>query len=60
MKKFKVQLVKSTIGCTDSQVATIKALGLRGLQRSVVVVDNKANRGQIKKIQHLVKVEVQG
>lgn len=59
-KKFVVTLVKSPIGCTQSQRRTIEALGLRKIRRFVEVADNAANRGQIMKIQHLVDVKVQG
>lgn len=59
-KKFAVTLLKSPIGCTDSQRKTVKALGLRKRHHSVVLEDNAANRGQIRKVQHLVEVVVQG
>lgn len=59
-KKFIVTLVKSPIGCTQSQRKTIEALGLRKRHHSVEVSDNPANRGQIMKVQHLVDVKVQG
>jgi large subunit ribosomal protein L30 len=55
-KSFKVKLVKSLIGCTESQKATVKALGLRKRNSEVDVADNSANRGQIFKVQHLVEV----
>lgn len=55
-KSFKVKLVKSLIGCTESQRATVKALGLRKRNSEVTVADNSANRGQIFKVQHLVEV----
>lgn len=58
-KTFKVTQTRSTIGCTQSQRLTMKAIGLRGIRKSVVLADNPANRGQILKIQHLVAVEVQ-
>jgi large subunit ribosomal protein L30 len=58
-KKFSVKLIKSIIGCTETQIATINALGIKSRGKSVVVNDNPANRGQIRKIQHLVEVEIQ-
>lgn len=58
MKKFKVTLLKSLIGCTDTQRATVKSLGLTKRHKSVELSDNAANRGQILKVQHLVSVEV--
>lgn len=59
-KQFVVTQKRSLIGCTQSQRATMEALGLRGRHKSVVLADNPANRGQIIKIQHLVDVKVQG
>lgn len=56
-KTLKVTQVKSTIGCPQDQVNTIKALGLGKINRSVEQVDNPAVRGMIFKIKHLVKVE---
>jgi len=58
-KKFKVRLVKSTIGCTEDQIKTVKSLGLRKLGSSVLLSDNGANRGQILKVQHLLDVVVE-
>ena len=55
-KKFQIKLVKSVIGCTESQRATVKALGLRKTGSEATLLDNPANRGQIFKVQHLVKV----
>jgi len=59
-KKFVVTQVKSLIACTATQRLTMQALGLRGRHKSVVVADNAANRGQIRKVQHLVDVKVEG
>lgn len=58
-KTFKVTQVRSIIGCPETQRLTMKALGLRGIRKSIVLEDNPANRGQILKVQHLVTVEVQ-
>lgn len=56
-KKFTVTLRRSMIGCTQSQIATVKAIGLRRIRHSVEVNDTPAMRGQILKVQHLVTVE---
>lgn len=56
-EKLKITLVKSTIGAIPKQRATIEALGLKKLQKSVEMPDNKAVRGMIQKVRHLVKVE---
>ena len=55
-KQFRITLKRSLIGCTESQIKTAHALGLRRMNRSVVLADNPANRGQIIKIQHLLEV----
>lgn len=57
MTNLKITLVKSTIGSLEDQKATVKALGLKKTQSSVVHEDNPAVRGMIFKVKHLVKVE---
>jgi len=59
-KSFQLTLKRSLIGCTESQRATIKALGLGKRESKSVLKDNPANRGQILKVQHLLEVKVQG
>lgn len=54
--KYEVTLVKSLIGRKPNQVATAKALGLTKIGRTVVKEDNDCVRGQIKTIEHLVKI----
>jgi large subunit ribosomal protein L30 len=56
-KSFKVKLVKSVIGCTPTQRATVKGLGLRGINSSVVLKDTPAARGMIFHVQHLLEVQ---
>jgi large subunit ribosomal protein L30 len=58
-KSFVVTLKRSLIGCTETQRATVAALGLRKRHQSVKLTDNPANRGQIFKVQHLVDVQVE-
>ena len=55
-KQFKVKLVKSLIGATQTQKDTLRCLGLRRLNSEAVVNDTPANRGQIIKMQHLLAV----
>ena len=57
MAKLRVKWVRSSIGYPKDQKATIKALGLRKLQRTVEHDDNPAVRGMIRKVVHLVQVE---
>ena len=55
--KVTVKLVKSPIGYTRRQRATLRGLGLRRIQHSVQVEDTPAVRGMIEKVKHLVEVE---
>ncbi|MCI7813546.1 MAG: 50S ribosomal protein L30 [Lachnospiraceae bacterium] len=55
--KLKVTLVKSTISAIPKHRATVAALGLKKLNKTVEVPDNAAMRGMIAQVQHLVKVE---
>ena len=55
--KLKVTLVRSTINRPATQKATVRGLGLRRLQHSVLLEDTHAIRGMIRKVQHLVAVE---
>lgn len=56
-KKLKITLVKSTIGAVPKHKKTAVAMGLRKLNKTVIMPDNAATRGQIQQIRHLVKVE---
>ncbi|MBR1439788.1 MAG: 50S ribosomal protein L30 [Lachnospiraceae bacterium] len=56
-KTIKVTLVKSPIGAIPKQRATVEAMGLTKLHKTVELPDNEATRGMIFKVQHLVKVE---
>jgi len=56
-KTLKVTLVKSTIGAVPKNKATVEAMGLRKLNKTVELPDNAATRGMIQKVKHLVKVE---
>lgn len=57
-KTFEVKLKKSTIGCTQDQIRTVHALGLRKVNQVVTKTDTPANRGQLYKVQHLVEIVV--
>ena len=56
-KKLRITLVKSPIGYSKRQKETVRSLGLRRLQSSVIQDDTPPIRGMINKISHLVKVE---
>ena len=55
--KLKITLVKSPIGAVPKQRATVEALGLKKLNKTVEMPDNSAVRGMIQSVRHLVKVE---
>ncbi|MDO4343223.1 MAG: 50S ribosomal protein L30 [Eubacteriales bacterium] len=55
--KVKVTLVKSTIGAIPKHRATVAALGLKKLNKTVELPNNAATMGMVKQVQHLVKVE---
>ncbi len=54
--KLRVTWKKSAIGYKEDQKRTIQALGLRRLGHSVEHADNRAVRGMIIKVRHLVEV----
>ncbi len=57
--KLEITLTRSLIGRSKDQRETVKALGLRKLNQTVVKEDNPAIRGMIKKVSHLVTVKEQ-
>ncbi|MGV3244567.1 50S ribosomal protein L30 [Staphylococcus sp. 11261D007BR] len=57
MANIEITLKKSLIGRPETQRKTVKALGLKKVNSTVVVEDNSAIRGQINKVSHLVSVE---
>ena len=57
MSRLKVTLVKSGIGYSQDQKRTLRALGFRRLNQSVVHEDSGSIRGMIIKVRHLLKVE---
>ncbi|GIO10300.1 50S ribosomal protein L30 [Brevibacillus reuszeri] len=57
MAKLQITLKRSLIGRTVDQQDTVKALGLRKLNSTVVKEDNAAIRGMVFKVKHLVEVK---
>ncbi|MCP5149427.1 MAG: 50S ribosomal protein L30 [Chromatiales bacterium] len=55
--KVKVTLVGSTIGRLRSHQACVRGLGLRRRHHTVEVLDTPENRGMIRKVAYLLKVE---
>ena len=56
-KALRITLVKSPIGYTVDQKATIRALGLRRMNQTVEHKDSPAIRGMLNKVSHLIKIE---
>ncbi|MBO7375368.1 MAG: 50S ribosomal protein L30 [Lachnospiraceae bacterium] len=56
-KMLKITLVKSPIGAVPKHRKTVEAMGLKKLNKTVLLPDNAATRGQIQQIAYLLKVE---
>lgn len=57
MAKIKVTQIKSSIDRSKKQKATLIALGLRGINKSVEHETTPQVLGMVKKVDHLVQVE---
>ena len=57
MARIKITQVKSSIGSTKRQKATLEALGLRKLNQTVEHESSKVIAGMAGKVSHLVRVE---
>ncbi len=55
-KKLTITQIKSGIGYAQRTKDTLRALGIRRMQQTVVQPDNPAIRGMLVKVRHLVKV----
>jgi large subunit ribosomal protein L30 len=56
-KMLKITQVKSKISEKQNMRDTLRSLGLRRIGASVVREDTPANRGYVRTVAHLVKVE---
>ncbi len=56
-KTLRVTWVRSTIGHKAGARGTIRALGLHRLNQSIEIADTPANRGMIRRVAFLLKVE---
>lgn len=54
---IKITQVKSSIGQTKRQKATLVALGLRKMGQSIKIETNAQTQGMVNKIAHLVTIE---
>lgn len=57
MAKIKITQVRSTIQRIEKQKLTMRALGIRKLNHSVVHEDTPQIRGMLRVVEHLVRVE---
>jgi len=57
LTNIKIKLVKSVIGRPADQRITVRTLGLKKLNHSVIREDTPQVRGMINKVKHLLKVE---
>ena len=57
MPKLKITLTKSPIGYAQNQKDTVRSLGFKKMQQSVIQEDNPVVRGMIHKVKHLVVFE---
>ncbi|MCD7892750.1 MAG: 50S ribosomal protein L30 [Erysipelotrichaceae bacterium] len=55
--KVIITLTKSPIGAKKNQKATLKALGLTKMNKSVEKINNESIQGMINTVAHLVTVE---
>jgi large subunit ribosomal protein L30 len=55
--RLRVTQVRSTIDRPRDQKATVRALGLRRINHTVVKEDRPDIRGMLSKVRHLVRVE---
>ena len=56
MTKLSITQIKSGIGCPKDQKATLKALGLAKMHKTVIHKANPQIRGMVFKIKHLLNV----
>ncbi len=57
MPKLKITLLKSPIGYAQNQKDTVRSLGFKKMQQTVIHEDNPVVRGMIHKVKHLVIAE---
>ena len=55
-RKLRIRLVRSLIGLSPKQEATVRALGLRRIDQQVTHDDSATVRGMIAKVPHVLEV----
>jgi large subunit ribosomal protein L30 len=56
-KKLKIQQIRSGINAKEDHKRTIRALGIRRMQQTVIQPDNPQIRGMVHAVRHMVVVE---
>ena len=56
-KTLKITLVKSPIGAVPKHKATVTAMGLTKMHKTVELPDNASTRGMIAQVGYMLKVE---
>ena len=56
-KMLKITLVKSPIGAVPKHKATVPAMGLTKMHKTVELPDNASTRGMIAQVGYMLKVE---
>ncbi|MFZ5571595.1 MAG: 50S ribosomal protein L30 [Thermodesulfobacteriota bacterium] len=54
---LKVTLIRSISGRPEKHIKVLKGMGLTKINKSIEFQDTPANRGMVRKVSHLVKVE---
>ncbi|MGA1599179.1 MAG: 50S ribosomal protein L30 [bacterium] len=57
-QKIQVTQIRSGIGSTRKQKECLKGLGLRKINHSVVLSSDPSILGMVRKVSHLVKVDI--
>jgi len=57
-QKIQVTQIRSGIGSTRKQKESLKGLGLRKINHSVVLSSDPSILGMVRKVSHLVKVDI--
>ncbi len=57
MKKYKIVQIRSRIGRPARQKRTLDALGVRRMNRPVIVTASPQVEGMIHKVKHLLRIE---
>jgi large subunit ribosomal protein L30 len=59
-RQLRITQVRSGVGRPETHRRTLRALGLKHHQQTVIQKDNPAIRGMLFQVQHLVRVEEVG